>query len=323
MANVCPNCGFPNEPGADICKKCKIPFSEALPDETGMTEDIDVSAEKKQHSGSYIVIAPSTPARNLDMDFSDEAPPGETPSNVPIDMSRELDLGKRIVRVLPENSGISDSSMIPPEPIIMEKDDLDIDPGAMLAGRSRLARQEPTLSSVLPGIPIRDSMIESVEPADAAVEATPAGFFRRAVSSVADLVLVGTVTAAISALGVEAFGKDAGMTSGLKDPATFTGIMGPTVVPLFLVIFILYEFFFHFLTGRTPGKRLAGTMVLTTGGEALSVSRTAVRALGGIVTMITLGVGFLWIIVDEKCQALHDKIAGTLVVKDRKISEQE
>jgi uncharacterized RDD family membrane protein YckC len=31
--------------------------------------------------------------------------------------------------------------------------------------------------------------------------------------------------------------------------------------------------------------------------------------------MVVAGLGFLWIVFDEDRQALHDKIAGTLVVR--------
>jgi uncharacterized RDD family membrane protein YckC len=32
-------------------------------------------------------------------------------------------------------------------------------------------------------------------------------------------------------------------------------------------------------------------------------------------SMVVAGLGFLWIVFDEDRQALHDKIAGTLVVR--------
>jgi len=39
-----------------------------------------------------------------------------------------------------------------------------------------------------------------------------------------------------------------------------------------------------------------------------------VRALGGFVAMLPLGLGFIWVAIDADRQGWHDKIAGTIVV---------
>jgi uncharacterized RDD family membrane protein YckC len=238
---------------------------------------------------------------------------------MPSDLGKEVDLSgpTRIVRPI---SGAGPASDAPGEPLTVETDAIEIDPGAMLSGRSPISAPK-TLSSILPGIPIRDSQIESAEES-AEIEVTTAGFARRLIAAVVDLLLCGVVTAAAMTLGIAAFGRDPGMSSGLKDPAVFVGTLGPTALPLFLLIFMIYGFFFHFLTGRTPGKRLASTMALTTECGAMSVAGTALRSLASLFTLLTLGIGYLWIIVDDRGQALHDKIAGTLVVQDREINEK-
>ena len=40
------------------------------------------------------------------------------------------------------------------------------------------------------------------------------------------------------------------------------------------------------------------------------------RYLGYFVSIITLGIGFLWVAFDPRKQGLHDKIASTVVVRD-------
>jgi uncharacterized RDD family membrane protein YckC len=40
-----------------------------------------------------------------------------------------------------------------------------------------------------------------------------------------------------------------------------------------------------------------------------------VRALGCFLSLIIIGLGFLWIVFDPEKRAWHDKIAGTVVVR--------
>ena len=50
-------------------------------------------------------------------------------------------------------------------------------------------------------------------------------------------------------------------------------------------------------------------------GAELNWDTAIVRALGCFLSMVVVGLGFLWIVFDEDRQAWHDKIAGTLVVR--------
>jgi uncharacterized RDD family membrane protein YckC len=40
-----------------------------------------------------------------------------------------------------------------------------------------------------------------------------------------------------------------------------------------------------------------------------------VRALGGFLSLIAAGLGFIWVAFDDEKQAWHDKIAGTTIVR--------
>ncbi len=82
---------------------------------------------------------------------------------------------------------------------------------------------------------------------------------------------------------------------------------------LFLgVIFIL----FWIVKSATPGKMLIGSSIVDakTLGKA-SNGQNLVRYLAYFVSLIPLGLGFIWIGLDSKKQGWHDKIAGTLVIK--------
>ena len=72
------------------------------------------------------------------------------------------------------------------------------------------------------------------------------------------------------------------------------------------------------LSGRTLGKWVAGLRIERRDGEALSVRRALLRHLVGYpLTLLTLGLGFLFAAFDPQGRALHDWLAGTVVVRSR------
>ena len=92
-------------------------------------------------------------------------------------------------------------------------------------------------------------------------------------------------------------------------------LFGPISATIFLLAFIAaYHIFFWVLTGQTPGKALLGLRVVTLEGRRLSPLRGLLRILSFIVSGAPLYLGFLWILVDDRRQGWHDKLAGTYVV---------
>ena len=72
------------------------------------------------------------------------------------------------------------------------------------------------------------------------------------------------------------------------------------------------------LGGRTLGKWVAGLRIERRDGEPLSVGRALLRHLVGYpLTLLTLGLGFLVSAFDPQGRALHDWLAGTVVVRSR------
>lgn len=67
----------------------------------------------------------------------------------------------------------------------------------------------------------------------------------------------------------------------------------------------------------TLGKRLLGLKVCDELGNKLSISRSLLRALAKWLSTLTLGIGYFIGFFDKKQQCLHDKLARTLVIKDR------
>ena len=72
------------------------------------------------------------------------------------------------------------------------------------------------------------------------------------------------------------------------------------------------------LGGRTLGKWVAGLRIERKDGEPLSVRRALLRHMAGYpLTLLTLGLGFLVAAFDPQGRALHDRLAGTVVVRSR------
>ncbi len=76
-----------------------------------------------------------------------------------------------------------------------------------------------------------------------------------------------------------------------------------------IILFWVYK-------SATPGKiaLLAKIVDVKTGNKA-SIKQSIIRYLAYYVSLIPLGLGFLWIAWDAKKQGWHDKIAGTVVIR--------
>lgn len=65
------------------------------------------------------------------------------------------------------------------------------------------------------------------------------------------------------------------------------------------------------------GKQYLGIKVCDESGRRLSLRKSFFRNLYKWISTFTLGIGYLIGFFDKKQQCLHDKMAGTLVVKER------
>ena len=92
-------------------------------------------------------------------------------------------------------------------------------------------------------------------------------------------------------------------------------LFGPISAGLLTGLYILsYHVFFWALTGQTPGKALMGVRVVTTDGHRISPWRGILRFCGYFLAVIPIGIGLLWIMVDDQRQGWHDKLANTFVI---------
>jgi uncharacterized RDD family membrane protein YckC len=113
---------------------------------------------------------------------------------------------------------------------------------------------------------------------------------------------------ALSTLLARVFGDGARDTSDLA--LTF-GYVAAAVVAA-LNFFVLPVF-----TGRTFGKWATGLQVRRADGDPLSFPRALLRhTVGYLLSLLTLGFGFLVAAFSRDGRALHDLLAGTIVVRE-------
>lgn len=96
-----------------------------------------------------------------------------------------------------------------------------------------------------------------------------------------------------------------------------TSLGGLAMIPVAKTI---YSIFMESSTRQgTWGKILMGQKVCDEKGNPISFGRSVVRNLSKLTGVITLGIGFLLGFFGKRQQCLHDRIAGTVVIKDRLI----
>jgi uncharacterized RDD family membrane protein YckC len=69
--------------------------------------------------------------------------------------------------------------------------------------------------------------------------------------------------------------------------------------------------------GTSPGKRALHLRIVDADtGEPMSVRQAGLRTLGYLLSFATCGAGFLWVLFNQQKQALHDRIANTVVIDE-------
>ncbi|HEX8128147.1 MAG TPA: RDD family protein [Pyrinomonadaceae bacterium] len=108
------------------------------------------------------------------------------------------------------------------------------------------------------------------------------------------------------------FARTLGGSVSLTGEATL-GIGYLLSLAVLLVNFLVLPVF----TGTTVGKWATGLRIERQNGEPLGFGHATLRhTLGYLVSLLTFGLGFLLAAFDAEGRALHDRIAGTIVVRE-------
>jgi uncharacterized RDD family membrane protein YckC len=146
-----------------------------------------------------------------------------------------------------------------------------------------------------------------------------AGLVRRGLSIVIDILfgvaatavtyLVGLFDASLFSPPPDWFWTEWWLKHWLDAPSSF---FGPIV--FFAVTTLIWTSTWEGLAGRTPGDRLAGIRVVDGNGERPGTVRVVLRAVGVVLNLASLGLGWLWIVVSPSRRGWHDLLSGTWVV---------
>jgi len=150
-----------------------------------------------------------------------------------------------------------------------------------------------------------------------------AGFWKRFFAWVIDHVLLGVVECIIfipffGMLGISALGLN--FDEYDQPPIEFLIVLATTYIAaigLILVVTWLYYAIMESKKGATLGKMALGIVVTDMKGNQISFGRASGRYFAKLVSNLTLGVGFIIAGFTQQKQALHDILAGCLVVNKR------
>jgi uncharacterized RDD family membrane protein YckC len=147
-----------------------------------------------------------------------------------------------------------------------------------------------------------------------------AGFWLRFVAIIIDFVALALVTFPIRLAVFAMFGIHHAFRPGLSErPDALFGAMIPALLFVTGVNFIINLLYFSLFESSawqaTLGKKALGLAVTDLEGRRISFGHALGRNLAKIISGLILFIGYIMAGFTAKKQALHDIIAGTLVIK--------
>lgn len=137
------------------------------------------------------------------------------------------------------------------------------------------------------------------------------GFWARFVATIIDGILLLAITLPL----LFAFYGSAYLTSE-------NIVEGPLDLLLTYVFPVVATVLFWYWKQATPGKMAVSAKIVDARtGKEPSVGQYIGRYFAYILSTIPFGLGFLWVAFDSRKQAWHDKLAGTVVVRPKKRTE--
>ena len=136
-----------------------------------------------------------------------------------------------------------------------------------------------------------------------------AGFWRRLIAYAIDSLIIGVPLMVIGRMfGWVTLEQTANSAEAYTTSDGFTLFAG-VVATLYFVLMESSD------KQATFGKSVFGLRVTNMQGGRISLGQAFIRYFGKFLSVITLYIGFMMAGWTEKKQALHDKLAGTLVVR--------
>ncbi|MCS6843377.1 MAG: RDD family protein [Caldilineales bacterium] len=161
--------------------------------------------------------------------------------------------------------------------------------------------------------------------ADKGLQGQYAGFVSRAVALLGDLLLIIAITILLAAMirlpmqllfGIDIVQCEASSLPGLLGQVVLQTCLVTRRFQLILPLLVppLYFSLFWSLGGQTPVQYAMGIRVVRLDGKRMDFGRALLRYFSLYASLLPLGLGYLWVLWDNRRQGFHDKLAGTVVV---------
>ncbi|MEY4632126.1 MAG: hypothetical protein RIQ81_2246 [Pseudomonadota bacterium] len=138
-----------------------------------------------------------------------------------------------------------------------------------------------------------------------------ASFIERFAASLIDGVIFTVATTALTIIVTPVTVIMVKIAPGIAGAlSAILSLAGMLLWPLYIVVF-------QQKWGWTIGRKVMKMHVETAEGQKPSVQVFIVRFAASILSSLILGIGYLMALGDPQTRTLHDKMAGTLVVKDK------
>jgi len=328
----CPKCGYLGFETTDRCRNCQYDFSlapfktevELTLQEGDRATDASVDFELPPISRASDTPAPS--ALDLDRLFGDPEPTAPAPqviSSDPVpasaavmtldteagDISDDAEpaAGLAATRAGKTALPFEDSPIVPPPaarpPLAVRRSTPE-----MPRHRPRMPR--PTRTEVLDLEPVRAAADgpRTVSETVASLMESPSLAVRISAGLIDTLLLV-AIDAAVVYLTLR--------VTGLQNTLDDLRVLPPVPFVGFLVTLGFgYIAAFTIAGGQTIGKMLLSLRVIGDDGRRVDAAGGMIRALGCLLVPVTLGLSYLPALFTSDHRALHDRLAGTRVVKE-------
>ena len=158
-----------------------------------------------------------------------------------------------------------------------------------------------------------------------------AGFASRAVALVIDFAIISVALLAInwfvaSFLGMLNLNVSTCVqqVTGQQKGTSVCNLIA-SVSLIFALCFAPVYFIFFWIVGdgTTPGHAIMGLRVVRMSAKPMRLHIAVVRWIGYIICFFSLGLGFLWVLLDNQRQGWHDTMAGTCVLYTRPVQPDE
>jgi len=139
-----------------------------------------------------------------------------------------------------------------------------------------------------------------------------AGFWRRGAAMTIDSAIFGIVLMVLM-MGI----LGGSMAGGVSEEVMGGGVMAINILSM-VAMWLYFALMERSAKQPTLGKMMIGVIVTDADGNRISFGRTSGRYFAKIVSAIILMIGYLMAAFTQRKQALHDIMAGCLVVRKPK-----